>query len=59
MSGFVLAMSLPESQIGFPLVLAPTAEAAQDAACSEIENEVIGLFDEYRGACCGMSCRLG
>ena len=42
-------MSLPESQIGFPLVLARTAEAAQDAACSEIENEVIGLFDEYRG----------
>ena len=48
MSSFVLSMSLPESQIGFPLALAPTAEAAPDTAFWEIENEVIGLFDEYR-----------
>jgi RNA polymerase sigma-70 factor, ECF subfamily len=48
MSSFVLSMSLPESQIGFPLALAPTAEAAPDTAFWEFENEVIGLFDEYR-----------
>jgi RNA polymerase sigma-70 factor (ECF subfamily) len=49
MSGFVLTMSLPESQMGFPAILARTADSVPDTACSEIENEVVGLFDEYRG----------
>ena len=48
-SSFVLSMALPESQIGFPSVLARVADATPDAACSQIENEVIELFDEYRG----------
>jgi RNA polymerase sigma-70 factor, ECF subfamily len=41
-------MDLPKSQIGFPAILAHTADPAADA-CSEIEDEVIGLFDQYRG----------
>jgi RNA polymerase sigma-70 factor (ECF subfamily) len=41
-------MALPESQFGFPVVLARTVGAAQEDACSEAESEVIQLFDEYR-----------
>ena len=41
-------MGLPE-QIRLPSVLARGVEAAPESGCSEIENEVIGLFDEYRG----------
>ena len=48
MSSFVLTMGLPESQISLPSILARTMDAAPESACSEIENEVIGLFDEYR-----------
>jgi len=48
MGNFALSMDLPKSQIGFPAILAHTAEPAADA-CSDIEDEVIGLFDEYRG----------
>jgi RNA polymerase sigma-70 factor (ECF subfamily) len=48
MSGFVLFMALPESQIGFPSILAHAADVAPDAACSAVEEEVIELFDEYR-----------
>jgi RNA polymerase sigma-70 factor, ECF subfamily len=42
-------MALPESRFGFPSVLARTADAVPEAACSEAETEVIQLFDEYRG----------
>jgi RNA polymerase sigma-70 factor, ECF subfamily len=48
MSSFALLMALPESQFGFPSVLARTADAATETACSETEHEVIQLFDEYR-----------
>jgi RNA polymerase sigma-70 factor, ECF subfamily len=47
-SSFALSMALPESQLGFPAVLARTVDAASPTACSEAENEVIQLFDEYR-----------
>jgi RNA polymerase sigma-70 factor (ECF subfamily) len=49
MSSFVLPMDLPDSRIGFASILARSAEKAQESVCSEIENEVVGLFDEYRG----------
>ena len=49
MSSFALLMALPESQFGFPVALARTADAGADFACSEIEGEVVALFDEYRG----------
>jgi RNA polymerase sigma-70 factor (ECF subfamily) len=49
MSSLVLPMDLPESQMGFPAILARTADSVPNAACSEIENEVVELFDEYRG----------
>jgi RNA polymerase sigma-70 factor (ECF subfamily) len=42
-------MALPETQIGFPGVLARTEVGAASAdVCSEAETEVIELFDEYR-----------
>jgi RNA polymerase sigma-70 factor (ECF subfamily) len=41
-------MALPESQLGFPGVLARTADAAAEAVCSEAETEIVQLFDEYR-----------
>lgn len=41
-------MGLPGTEIRLPLVLARTMDAAPESACAEIENEVIGLFDEYR-----------
>lgn len=41
-------MGLPESQISLPSILARTLDAAPESGCAEIENEVIGLFDEYR-----------
>jgi RNA polymerase sigma-70 factor (ECF subfamily) len=47
-SGFVLTMPLPESEFGFPAALARTVSAAPDAVCSDIEAEVIQLYDEYR-----------
>jgi RNA polymerase sigma-70 factor (ECF subfamily) len=47
-SSLLISMALPESQFGFPVALARTAEAAPEAACSEIEAEVIQLFDEHR-----------
>lgn len=49
MSGFVLTMAMNESQIEFPAILGRAADAAPDAACSVIENQVVALFDEYRG----------
>jgi RNA polymerase sigma-70 factor (ECF subfamily) len=47
-SCFILSMALPESQLGFPGVLARTAGAASEAVCSEAETEIVQLFDEYR-----------
>jgi RNA polymerase sigma-70 factor (ECF subfamily) len=47
-SSFLISMALPESQFGFAVALARTAEAAPDVVCSEVETEVIQLFDEYR-----------
>jgi RNA polymerase sigma-70 factor (ECF subfamily) len=41
-------MALPETQLGFPGVLARTAGAASEAVCSEAETEIVQLFDEYR-----------
>ena len=41
-------MTLRESEFGFPSVLARTADATPETACSEVESEVIQLFDEYR-----------
>jgi RNA polymerase sigma-70 factor (ECF subfamily) len=48
-SSFALSMALPESQFGFPVALARSADAGTESACSEIEAEVVALFDEYRG----------
>src|SRR5579862_633953 len=48
MSSLALSMALPESEFGFPAVLARTTGAAAEIARSEIESEVIQLFDEYR-----------
>jgi RNA polymerase sigma-70 factor (ECF subfamily) len=47
-SCLILSMALPESQLGFPGVLARTAGAASEAVCSEAETEIVQLFDEYR-----------
>jgi RNA polymerase sigma-70 factor (ECF subfamily) len=47
-SSFVLSMTLRESEFGFPSVLARSADAVPETACSEVESEVIQLFDEYR-----------
>jgi RNA polymerase sigma-70 factor, ECF subfamily len=49
MSSLALSMALPESELGFPAVLAHTTSAKAEIVCSEIESEVIQLFDEYRG----------
>lgn len=48
MGSFVLSMTLRESDLGRSRVLARAAGSTADSVCSEAENEVIGLFDEYR-----------
>ncbi|HEY1923901.1 MAG TPA: sigma-70 family RNA polymerase sigma factor, partial [Candidatus Acidoferrum sp.] len=47
-SSFVLSMTLRESDLGLSRVRARAAGSTADSVCSEAENEVIGLFDEYR-----------
>src|ERR1700685_4441115 len=47
-SSLVLSMAVPETQFGLPAVLSRTTGAAPETARSEIESEVIQLFDEYR-----------
>jgi RNA polymerase sigma-70 factor (ECF subfamily) len=47
-SSFVLSMAMPETQFGLPAVLSRTTGAAPETVRSEIESEVIQLFDEYR-----------